>query len=518
MRLRGVAVHFLVFDLLPLQFPRYFPDYVEPACRDWLKGVSGVADGLICISRTVADQLGAWLERHPPDRQSALRIGYFHLGADIESSHPTSGLPPEGAQTLEALRGRPSFLMVGTVEPRKGHAQALSAFEGLWANGLDANLVIVGKEGWLVEKLARRLRAHREYGKRLFWLHDISDEYLLEVYRASAALLAASEGEGFGLPLIEAARNGLPIIARDIPVFREVAGSNAYYFSADQPEDLGRAVREWLVLHSQGKAPDVSAIRFLAWEEAAGQLLSALVGGAWYRGWAPPAVKQWALDNHLMLIHRARLLLVRTLLPAGEMILDLGGANAPLHRMGYPHRFRRLTMIDLPAEDRHEYYREIVVDQTSDKGQVVVHYGDMTSLGAFEDESVDLVWSGQSIEHVPEEAGARMCREAWRVLKKGGVFCLDTPNRLLTEIHTKPCGGGFIHPEHCIEYRPDQLRQILVDAGFVVDASLGVCEMPETAATGEFHYEDFILGRQISENIEGSYIQFYKCIKPAIHP
>ena len=58
----------------------------------------------------------------------------------------------------------------------------------------------------------------------------------------SSSLIAASECEGFGLPLIEAARQGLPVIARDIPVFREVAGDHAFYYSAGRPEELADAL------------------------------------------------------------------------------------------------------------------------------------------------------------------------------------------------------------------------------------------------------------------------------------
>lgn len=75
-------------------------------------------------------------------------IGWFHLGADLESSFPTIGLPEDAAQILERMNSRLSFLMVGTLEPRKGHLQVLGAFEQLWAAGEEINLVIVGKQGW----------------------------------------------------------------------------------------------------------------------------------------------------------------------------------------------------------------------------------------------------------------------------------------------------------------------------------------------------------------------------------
>ncbi|WP_115760418.1 glycosyltransferase, partial [Escherichia coli] len=89
---------------------------------------------------------------------------------------------------------------------------------------------------------------HAERNRRLFWLDGVSDEYLEKIYAASDCLIAASEGEGFGLPLIEAAQHKLPIIARDIPVFREVAGNHALYFSGATPDTLANAVKEWLTL------------------------------------------------------------------------------------------------------------------------------------------------------------------------------------------------------------------------------------------------------------------------------
>lgn len=81
--------------------------------------------------------------------------------------------------------------MVGTIEPRKGYTQALSAFEKLWQEGLQVNLVIVGKQGWMVEQFIERLRIHPELNRRLFWLKGASDEVLLRLYGSCTAFLAA---------------------------------------------------------------------------------------------------------------------------------------------------------------------------------------------------------------------------------------------------------------------------------------------------------------------------------------
>jgi glycosyltransferase involved in cell wall biosynthesis len=201
----------------------------------------------------------------------------FHLGADMENSKPSRGLPDDAKAVFACLEQRPSFLMVGTLEPRKGHAQTLAAFEILWQAGNDINLVIIGKEGWLVDALLERLRTHPELNKRLLWLEGISDEYLEKIYAACDCLIASSEGKGFGLPLIEAAQHKLPIIARDIPVFREVAGDHAYYFNGLEPQDLADTVRQWLALHAEGKAPSSTNMPWLTWRQSTEQLLAQIV-------------------------------------------------------------------------------------------------------------------------------------------------------------------------------------------------------------------------------------------------
>ena len=128
-----------------------------------------------------------------------------------------------------------------------------------------------------METLVEQLRNHPELGYRLFWLEGISDEYLEKVYAASTCLIAASEGEGFGLPLIEAAQHKLPIIARDIPVFREVAGEHAYYFNGLDPQTLADSIKQWLTLHAEDKAPQSDGMPWLTWNQSARQLLAVIL-------------------------------------------------------------------------------------------------------------------------------------------------------------------------------------------------------------------------------------------------
>lgn len=281
---RGVKIWFLLHDLLPVTAPQFFPEGAADVHQNWLETISRF-DGIICVSQTVADEMRTWrrLQTFPLD--TLARIDWVHNGANIDRSVPTMGLPVQATSVLAILRARTSFLMVGTIEPRKGHLQTIKAFDQLWAKGVEINLVIVGGEGWksvpdvqrrTVPLIIETLRNHPELGRRLFWLEGISDEYLEMVYGASTCLIASSEGEGFGLPLIEAAQHGLPILARDIPVFREVAGDHAIYFSGSEAMDIAIAIEEWLDRSDAGNVPSTATMPWQTWAESAEKILTCI--------------------------------------------------------------------------------------------------------------------------------------------------------------------------------------------------------------------------------------------------
>jgi len=275
MRARSVKIVFQVYDLLPITLPDcFFPDAAAHHER-WLRVVAE-SDLAICNSQATADELRDWLVRE--GYEQAPKIVAVHQGADIGTQAATHGIPSAAEAHLARMREHPAFLMVGTIEPRKAHSTVLDAFEWLWSQGDESMLVIVGRLGWLHEGFVDRLRAHPELGKRLVWLDDASDELLERAYEACTALIQASRGEGFGLPLVEAAKRGVPVIARDLPVFRELAGDHAFYFGDDSPAGLGNALREWLALKEKGTHPQTQGMPWLSWSQSAAQVRRLLEG------------------------------------------------------------------------------------------------------------------------------------------------------------------------------------------------------------------------------------------------
>ncbi|MDN3988224.1 glycosyltransferase family 4 protein [Zwartia vadi] len=272
----GVHTHFVVYDILPIIAPELFPPHVVQVHTQWLEFIAR-GDDLLCISATVAEQVARALPSRDLTTKRPLEINWFHLGADINQSIPSTGLPDNADEVLTALASKSTFLMVGTLEPRKGIMQAVQAFDVLWKDGCDVNLVLVGKPGWDQETLMAMIREHKELGQRLFWLSGVSDEFLQKIYDVSDCLIAASHHEGFGLPLIEAAKLGLPIIARDIPVFREVASTYAYYFpDQHDPESMAVAIRRWIGLRAQDAHPKSEAMPWLTWQQSVEQIVAVL--------------------------------------------------------------------------------------------------------------------------------------------------------------------------------------------------------------------------------------------------
>lgn len=278
LRLQGVFVYFVVYDLLCLNMPNNFAYGAEADFRRWLEVVVQ-GDGVACISRAAADDFANWIAGAADAKLDNFNLKSFALGCETSRTGRRGHASPEISAVLNHFGARPTFLMVGTLEPRKGHEQMLFAFEQLWGSGQDINLVFVGKRGWKVDALVSCIQTHEELHSRLFWLNDASDEDLEDIYCASTCLISASYGEGFGLPLVEAAAHGLPIIARDLPVFREVCETHAYYFAGKSAGEIARAVSDWLILFEADQHPAPNGVKKCTWKETAEKLLDIVLGG-----------------------------------------------------------------------------------------------------------------------------------------------------------------------------------------------------------------------------------------------
>ena len=279
MQRHGVEIAFNVYDIIPILYPHYTPRNIPEAFLNWINLVS-TFDHLIFNTKSALERYKIWKSNQESLKTFDPKLSFYHLGADLESSMATKGIPVESKEILMTLKSRPTFLAVSTIEPRKGYKQLLDAFELLWKDNINCNLVIVGRKGWNVEQIINRINSHDELNKRLFWLNGISDQYLTEVYKASNCVINASEAEGFGLSLIEASYHSKPLIVRNIPEFREIAKEYAMYFEGITGKELAIAVTTWLDEHSKNPSSNIfksEKMSYYTWEESVEALLKVII-------------------------------------------------------------------------------------------------------------------------------------------------------------------------------------------------------------------------------------------------
>ncbi len=258
----GVKLFFYVYDLVYIDFPQFVyggQSNVNLLTR-WLRFVVTEADCIISDSQTVSNRVIQWANEEQIDVSKTKFITH-HLGSDFKSE--------ENSAIEKRAKGNPifQFISVSTIEPRKGYKTLISSFIKAMDLGMKAQLIIVGRPGWEYEDVVDLLIRTPYFGKSIFWERNCSDDKLNELYSTSDCYVFASYNEGFGIGIVEAAKKGLPLLLRDTPVFHEVAGDCALYFTEENLVDCLRAVAS-----GKKKLPSVYGMEILTWEESIHQV------------------------------------------------------------------------------------------------------------------------------------------------------------------------------------------------------------------------------------------------------
>jgi SAM-dependent methyltransferase len=212
-------------------------------------------------------------------------------------------------------------------------------------------------------------------------------------------------------------------------------------------------------------------------------------------------------------LHASRCQFVRSL-PRARRILDLGGTAlgnpaGAFVSMGYPYEFHELVLVDLPPDERHPLYAVAgpLGIVPTDRGPVRYAYHSMTDLGRYGDGTFDLVYSGQTIEHVTEAEGDLVLKEVHRVLRPGGWFAVDTPNARACRLQQ----DDFVDPDHEVEYTRSQLEDKLAGAGFTVAAAYGLNHLGRCFAEGRFSMDDAAGHPGMFAEVDDCYLLAYLC-------
>lgn len=237
---KGIKIVAYIYDIIPVTHPQFFHTNTLYNFLDYFGANIQYADALIVSTQSVLDTI-----YRVTDKLGIQRVpGYVSwLGSDFQVRPSEAVVSLAVAKFLE--KRKKYVLIVGTIEPRKNHKILLDAFdEKLFSK--DVCLVIVGKIGWNVDELEKRIRNHPQLDKRLFFFEGLNDASVSALYQDAFFVAFPTYDEGFGLPMIEAFERKVPVIASDCPVMREVGGKLAVYFETESADSFETVFEKYL--------------------------------------------------------------------------------------------------------------------------------------------------------------------------------------------------------------------------------------------------------------------------------
>ncbi|PRY23061.1 glycosyltransferase involved in cell wall biosynthesis [Aliiruegeria haliotis] len=258
----GSTICVLVHDLIPLDFSQFQRPGTSEKFEAAMRRVSRCADLVICNSAATEASVCARFT----DWGRVPNLVTAHLGLDLSSeSVPAEPTEPPPCQ--------PYFVCLGTIEPRKNHAFLLDLWEAMPATERPG-LLFLGSRGWNNDDVFRRLATSSLTGETVFEHSGLDDRAVAQLLRGAAGVLFPSHAEGFGLPALEAAALGVPLICNDLPVFHEILGDYPVYADISDTYSWTTAIRSAAKKHMKGPEHSSAQPGIPTWDEHFNLVLS----------------------------------------------------------------------------------------------------------------------------------------------------------------------------------------------------------------------------------------------------
>lgn len=240
---------YFVHDLIPITHPEFCRAGETEKHRERMQTVLTTAAGVIGNSQATLDELAAFAREEglpsPPNV-----AGW--LGTD---TLPSPSDPPQA--------DRPTFVVISTIEARKNHLMLLD----IWSRLIDRlddetpRLLIIGQRGWEADDVFDRLDNDEKLRGHVAELNTCSDAELATCMASARALLFPSLAEGYGLPLVEALGAGVPVIASDLPVFREIGGDIPTFIEAGDSSAWEAAILDYAQADSAARTAQLKRVQ-----------------------------------------------------------------------------------------------------------------------------------------------------------------------------------------------------------------------------------------------------------------
>jgi glycosyltransferase involved in cell wall biosynthesis len=265
---RSSGCHFILFchAIIPLMFPQYFHEDEVELQRTYWSLAFPAADLVIFGSRTAEKDVRSYCALHGITLRAT---AVCSLGANAAATPPAKALPVG----LEPGR---YALLVGTIEPRKGHRLIYEAWKDLMASGIPQRarfkLVFAGREGWMVDGLLSDLRRTCKGTDSLQLITDADDATLALLYQQAAFCLLPSRYEGFGLPAVEAFFHGKAVLSSNGGALPELVGDLSPCLDPEDAPAWRRSLQSWVedpTLRAPYEARIRASFRHPTWDESA---------------------------------------------------------------------------------------------------------------------------------------------------------------------------------------------------------------------------------------------------------
>ena len=221
---KKLRVALVVHDLVVFKSPSKHQKKATWIERMTLKRAAKKSHFIFTVSESTKKDL---IEQYP-SLHLGLKTLVVYAGVRSHFLQPVS--EPFIHSTLKKFKLPATYLlMASTLEPRKNFVGVIQAYAKLDGALRKKNpLVIVGKKGWYYEQIFDCVRALK-VESQVHFLGYVSDEDLLALMRGAIAFLFPSFYEGFGLPVVEAMANGIPVLTSRISSLPEVGGEAVLY-------------------------------------------------------------------------------------------------------------------------------------------------------------------------------------------------------------------------------------------------------------------------------------------------
>jgi glycosyltransferase involved in cell wall biosynthesis len=253
---RNSGCRFVLFchDIIPLMSPQWFKKADAELLRVYYSAAFPAADLVVFSSRVIEKDTRSYCAAHGISLRAT---AICTLGANAAAVAQAGRLPA-------GLEPGHYALLVGTIEPRKGHRLIHEIWKDLLASGIPQRarfkLVFAGREGWMVDDLMSDLRRTCEDTDSLRLITDADDATLTVLYRYAAFCLLPSRYEGFGLPAVEAFFHAKAVLASTGGAVPEVVRDFSPCLDPEDAVEWRRKLQSWIE-DSSVRAPYEARIR-----------------------------------------------------------------------------------------------------------------------------------------------------------------------------------------------------------------------------------------------------------------